>query len=170
MSTLDRFVAWACDRRYREELAGDLAELRARRVERLGRRVAFAFALRDAVSACLLLPRTGPATLRRLLTAASVLVLAVAFLPRGPAPTAIGHYTVSASDPYGDFTLEIDGTRVVAATLDGAPVPAARLKQSRNRVVILAGAGRGDLEVRIKPEGGITWAARTPRTPASAGP
>jgi beta-lactamase regulating signal transducer with metallopeptidase domain len=78
-----------------------------------------------------------------------------------------GSYTVRATDPAGSFTVSVGAARVIAATLDGAPVPAGRLVQRRDSLHILDGGGGRLLSVGLRPTGGIGWNARPPR-PASA--
>ena len=131
----------------REEILGDLCELRAR--ESSG-----AF-WGDVVTVCLRAPRV-----RRWAGTVAVLVLVgMAGTPRDPA-----HRIVRARDAAGSFALEFDGLRVVRATLDGAPVAAERLLQDNRRLVIRGGAGSGDLNIRLRPDGSFYWRSRTPRT------
>lgn len=166
MTRLERLAAWALDLEYREEVLGDLAELRARRTERGSARVARLRYVWDLTSACVLISRARRVERRHARLGIAVLLLATALLARGlgsrepPIP-----YTIDAHDPFGRFTLDIRGTRVLGATLDGAPVPAHRLRQDGLRLVIVNGAGDRDFQVTIKPEGGITWDARAPQQP-----
>jgi hypothetical protein len=55
---------------------------------------------------------------------------------------------------------------VVAATLDGDPVPAGRLVQRRDSLHILDAGGGRLLSVELRPTGGIRWNAR-PAAPSS---
>jgi hypothetical protein len=166
MTRLERLAAWALDLEYRDEVLGDLAELRARRAKRDGARVARLRYAWDLTSACVLVSRARRVEWRLAGPGIAALALATALLARGlgsgdqPVP-----YTVDAHDPFGRFTLDIRGTRVVGATLDGKPVPADRLRQDGLRLVIVNGAGDHDFQVTIKPEGGITWDARPPQHP-----
>ncbi|HTH64688.1 MAG TPA: hypothetical protein VL563_08375 [Gemmatimonadales bacterium] len=139
-------VAWMVDRDRREEILGDLCELRAR--ESVG-----AF-WGDVVSVCIHARRVR----RWAGTAAALLLLGLAFLPRDPR-----HHIVTARDAAGSFALEFDGLRVVRATLDGAPVAAERLVQDDGRLVIRGGAGSADLNIRLRPDGRFYWRGRVPR-------
>ena len=143
-------VAWIVDRDRREEILGDLSELRARES-------AAAF-WRDVLGVCLHAPRVR----RWAGTAAALLLLGVAVITRDP-----GHRIVTARDAAGAFVLEFDGLRVVRATLDGAPVAADRLVQDDGRLVIRGGAGSGDLNIRLRPDGSFYWRGRVPLTPST---
>ena len=138
-------VAWVVDRDRREEILGDLCELRAREP--------VAAFWGDVVSVCFHAPRVG----RWVGTAAALLVLGVAVIARDPS-----HRIVTARDAAGSFVLEFDGLRVVRATLDGAPVAAERLVQDNGRLVIRGGAGSGDLNIRLRPDGSFYWRGRVP--------
>ena len=138
-------VAWVVDRDRREEILGDLCELRAR-----GSVAAF---WSDVVGVCLHAPRVR----RWAGTAAALLLLGVAVIARNP-----GHRFVTARDAAGAFMLEFDGLRVVRATLDGTPVAAERLVQDNGRLVIRGGAGSGDLNIRLRPDGSFYWRGRVP--------
>lgn len=144
-------VALIVDRDRREEVLGDLCELRSR--ESGG-----AF-WGDVVSVCIHARRMR----RWAATAAALLVLELAFIPRDPT-----HRIVTARDAAGWFTLEFDGLRVVRATLDGAPVAAERLVQNNGRLVIRGGAGNGDLNIRLRPDGSFYWRGRAPRNNSSS--
>jgi hypothetical protein len=132
----------------REAILGDLCELRARESV-----VAY---WADVVSVCARAPRAR----RWAATAAVALLLLGLALPSRDT----AHRTVTARDPAGWFALEFDGPRVVRATLDGAPVAAARLVQENGRLVIRGGAGDRDLHIRIRPDGSFYWQARAART------
>ena len=140
-------VAWIVDRDRREEILGDLCELRARE--------SVAAFWGDVASVCLHAPRVR----RWVGTAAAILLLGVAVIPRDPS-----HRIVTARDAAGSFVLEFDGLRVVRATLDGAPVAAERLVQDNGRLVIRGGAGNGDLNIRLRPDGRFYWRGRVPLT------
>jgi hypothetical protein len=140
-------VAWVVDRDRREEILGDLCELRARE--------SVARFWGDVVGVCLHAPRVrrwaGTA-------AAALLLLGVADIARDNS-----HRIVTARDAAGSFVLEFDGLRVVRATLDGAPVAAERLVQENGRLVIRGGAGGGDdLNIRLRPDGSFYWRGRVP--------
>lgn len=138
-------VAWVVDRDRREEVLGDLCELRARD--------SVAAFWGDVVGVCL-----HAARVRRWAgTAAALLLLEVAVIARDTS-----HRIVTARDAAGSFVLEFDGLRVVRATLDGAPVAAERLVQDNGRLVIRGGAGSGDLNIRLRPDGSFYWRGRIP--------
>jgi hypothetical protein len=143
-------VAWIVDRDRREEILGDLCELRARE--------SVAAFWGDVVGVCLHAPRVR----RWVGTATALLLLGVAVT----APDT-SHRIVTARDAAGSFVLEFDGLRVVRATLDGAPVAAERLVQDNGRVVIRCGAGSGDLNIRLRPDGSFYWRGRVPLTPST---
>jgi hypothetical protein len=139
-------VAWVVDRDHREEILGDLCELR-------GRESVAAF-WGDVVGVCLHAPRVR----RWVGTAAALLLLGVAVIARDKS-----HRIVTARDAAGSFVLEFDGLRVVRATLDGIPVAAERLVQDNGRLVIRGGAGSGgDLNIRLRPDGSFYWRGRVP--------
>lgn len=144
-------VAWLVDRDRREDILGDLCELRGRE--------SFAAFWSDVVSVCVHAPRVR----RWAGTAAAVLLVLGLAVTARHAP----HRIVRARDAAGSFALEFDGLRVVRATLDGAPVAAERLVQQDGRLVIRGGAGRGDLNIRLRPDGSFYWQGRSPRTTAT---
>jgi len=143
-------VAWVVDRDRREEILGDLCELRTRE--------SVAAFWGDVVGVCVHATRVR----RWLGTAAAMLLLGVAVIARDPS-----HRIVTARDAAGVFVLEFDGLRVVRATLDGAPVAAERLVQDNGRLVIRGGAGSGDLNIRLRPDGSFYWRGRVPLTPST---
>jgi hypothetical protein len=143
-------VAWVVDRDRREEILGDLCELRARE--------SVAAFWGDVVGVCLHAPRVR----RSVGTAAALLLLWIAATARDTS-----HRIVTARDAAGAFVLEFDGLRVVGATLDGAPVAADRLVQESGRLVIRGGAGTGDLNIRLRPDGSLYWRGRVPLTPST---
>lgn len=140
-------VAWVVDRDRREEILGDLCELRSRE--------SVARFWGDVVGVCLHAPRVR----RWAGTTAALLLLGVAVIARDPS-----HRIVTARDAAGSFVLEFDGLRVVRATLDGAPVAAERLVQDDRRLVIRGGAGSGDLNIRLRPDGSFYWRGRVALT------
>ncbi len=162
MTALDRLLRWAVDPARRDEIAGDLVELYARRRSRLGPAAARRDLRRDVVSVCVRQSRLAAWARRRPIPAAAALAVAtVAALARAPrAPAAPIRYTVDAVDPGGAFTLEFEGTRVLGATMDGEPVRLERLRQDSLRLVIAGGDAGRDFEIAIKPEGGIQWQPR----------
>ena len=137
-------IAWVVDPDRREEILGDLSELR-------GRESLAAF-WGDVLGVCLHAPRV-----RRWAGASTaLLLLGIAVIARDPT-----HRIVTARDAAGAFVLEFDGPRVVRATLDGAPVAAERLVQENGRLVIRGGAGSaGDLNIRLRPDGSFYWRGR----------
>ena len=155
MRVLLRLLSWACDPDKVEVLQGDVLELHAQ-----GRAV-----LGHALSACVLHSRLTTAAARRrvlrwgALGAAAVIALLGADPDRGALPT---RYVISAADPGGRFTLEIERARVVRATLDDVPVDPARLVQAGSTLVIKGGDRGRDFAVALQPSGGIRWEARTP--------
>jgi hypothetical protein len=140
-------VAWVVDRDRREEILGDLCELRARE--------SVAAFWGDVVGVCLHASRVR----RSVGTAAALLLLWAAATARDTS-----HRIVTARDAAGSFVLEFDGLRVVRATLDGSPVAAERLVQENGRLVIRGGAGSGDLNIRLRPDGSFYWRGRAPLT------
>ncbi|HET7250984.1 MAG TPA: hypothetical protein VFI79_14125 [Gemmatimonadales bacterium] len=139
-------VAWVVDHDRREEILGDLCELRARE--------SVARFWGDVVGVCLHAPRVR----RWVGTAAALLLLGVAGIARDNS-----HRIVTARDAAGSFVLEFDGLRVVRATIDGAPVAAERLVQETGRLVIRGAAGGGDdLNIRLRPDGSFYWRGRVP--------
>jgi beta-lactamase regulating signal transducer with metallopeptidase domain len=75
------------------------------------------------------------------------------------------HAMISANDPAGPFTVELMGTRLVAATIDGRAVPAQRIVQQGTRVALLDAEGRPELTLRVEAPAAIHWTARPPRSP-----
>ena len=133
-----------------EELIGDLLELRGRRPWWL--------LWWDVASLC---ARASSVHAGALLIA----VLAMGVLLLHHPPLSPLRRTIRATDPAGWFTLEFEGRRVVAASLDGTPVAPERLIQTDGRLVILGGAGGGrrNLNIRIRPDGAIYWQGRSPQ-------
>lgn len=140
-------VAWLMEAEQREAIIGDLIEVRATRS-----RVRF---WRDVLGVVLRAPKTRD--LARV-TGIAGLVILLALEPR-----AQDRRIVRATDPAGSFTLAFEGHRVVAATLDGAPVSSDRILQAAGRLVIRGGAGDHDLDIELHPDGSIHWQGRTPR-------
>ncbi|HSD32180.1 MAG TPA: hypothetical protein VLB49_09740 [Gemmatimonadales bacterium] len=147
-------VRWLVDPARQEELLGDLEELAGRGTGR--------FWL-DVASVCVRQSRLVAAARSPSRLAAALAVLA-ALAMGSTAPTL---RTVRAVDPAGEFTLQFEGTRVVRATLDGAPVPPHRLVQEPGRLVIRGGGDAGnDLSIRLASNGSFSWRARSPRPTA----
>ncbi len=139
---MTRLLRWFCDPDKLEAIEGDLAELYGDRTS--GRYVI------DVVSLCVRQPRTA---IRSFVAALVVLVLAG---PIGPPD----HYIVHATDPAGEFVLEIHQGQAIAATLDGARVPERDLVQTGDTLIIRGGDNGADFHIAIKPEGGIQWYPR----------
>jgi len=70
------------------------------------------------------------------------------------------HYIVHATDPVGEFVLEIHQGQAIAATLDGARVPERDLVQTGDTLIIRGGDNGADFRIAIKPKGGIEWYPR----------
>ena len=139
---MTRVLRWICDPAKLEAIEGDLAEL-------YGDRRSWRY-VRDVASLCVRQPRTA---IRSFVAACVVLVLA------GPIGPPV-QYTVRATDPAGEFALEIHAGQAIAATLDGARVPERDLVQTGDTLII-RGADRGaDFHIAIKPQGGIAWYPR----------
>ena len=97
----------------------------------------------------------GGAALMMLATLAAV----VAGLPAARAPAA-ARYVIRARDPAGPFTVEMVGERLVAASIAGQVVPAARIVQDGRQVRLLGASGDVALALDITASGGIHWDAR----------
>jgi hypothetical protein len=139
---MTRVLRWICDPGKLEAIEGDLAEL-------YGGRASWRYVM-DVVSICIRQPRTA---VRSLAAAAVVLALT------GPVEPPL-HYTVHATDPAGEFALEIHQGRAVSATLDGAFVAGRDLVQTGDTLVIRGGDHGADFRIAIKREGGIEWSPR----------
>ena len=149
---LATLLRWVCDPAKLEAFAGDLDELH-------GGRLSWR-CVRDALSICLRHSRlSAPVhrTTRRTLIAAAVLLLL-----SGRAPQSAFHYTVHATDPAGEFTLDILDARVIAATIDGEPVQPEHVVQTGDTLVLKGGDRGRDLLIAINPQGGIRWEPRQP--------
>jgi hypothetical protein len=163
-AALDRVLRWAVDPACREEIAGDLVELYARRRRRGGAAAARRNLWRDVASVCLRQSRLAAWARRRPIPAAAAALAAITLAALGLAPRAPAaplHYTVNAADPAGVFTLEFEGTRIIGATMEGEPVELERLRQDALHLVIVGGDEGRDFEIAVKPEGGITWQPRS---------
>ncbi|HEV8264966.1 MAG TPA: hypothetical protein VGQ06_08430 [Gemmatimonadales bacterium] len=148
---LATLLRWVCDPAKLEAFAGDLAELYGERFDWR--------CLQDVVSVCVHHSRLRTLNRRVLLPLATAAVLLVL---TGPRPASAFHYSVSAVDPAGHFTLEIRDRLVIAATLNGNPVRPEHVVQTGDTLVLKGGDGGRDFRIAIKPQGGITWAARQP--------
>jgi bla regulator protein blaR1 len=125
---------------------------------------------------------TGPAQSRRRAPLAVVGAAAVAAsLLAGAAGSALlpgsvsaivaaaarGTFTVSATDPAGEFTLTVVRGRVTEAIVDGRALPRERLRQQRDQLTLHTGPAE-KFTVQIA-RNGITWDARAPRRPLNSG-
>ena len=122
----------------------------------------------------LLAPAAAPASrLRRAAVAAGVLaVCGVAaglaepglhaarmrelYIASGFGPTVV----VNARDPAGSFALRIRQGRVVQASIEQRSVPAERIIQRGDTVVLLGSNRRPAVSLRVFPNGRIRWNAR----------
>ena len=157
---------------------GRLAQALLRLAEGSGRRtVAMASSGGAALSERLhrlLAPAAAPASrLRRAAVAAGVLaVCGVAaglaepglhaarmrelYIASGFGPTVV----VNARDPAGSFALRIRQGRVVQASIEQRSVPAERIIQRGDTVVLLGSNRRPAVSLRVFPNGRIRWNAR----------
>lgn len=103
--------------------------------------------------------------------AATALAAVVLLVPRVP-PGALGvartaalhspntRFTISAHDDAGPFTLTLQGSVVVGATIDGEPVATNRIRQVGTRVVVVGNDGADALDLTVTGAGGISWNSR----------
>lgn len=83
------------------------------------------------------------------------------FAPRVSLPTtAFLRYTVNAEDPAGRFTVTVERGRVISATIAGRELERRQLKQDGALVQLVDRSSV--LKLRMTPQGGIKWTARTP--------
>jgi hypothetical protein len=75
------------------------------------------------------------------------------------------HAVIRASDPAGPFTVELQGDRLVSATIGGEALEPGRILQQGTRVSLLDNAGLPQLILRVEAPGGISWTPRRPRSP-----
>jgi beta-lactamase regulating signal transducer with metallopeptidase domain len=76
-----------------------------------------------------------------------------------PGALAPSFFVVHASDPAGAFTIAVEHGRVVRAVVGGVRVPAERIEQ-RGDSVVLPWA-RGSFSLKLRPQG-FSWSSRTP--------
>jgi beta-lactamase regulating signal transducer with metallopeptidase domain len=76
------------------------------------------------------------------------------------APLVPSWYVVHATDPAGAFTVRVEQGRIVRAVVNGVRVPAERIVQHGDSVVLPWAGGR--FALRLLPAGGLSWTARTP--------
>ncbi|HEY0023457.1 MAG TPA: M56 family metallopeptidase [Longimicrobium sp.] len=99
-----------------------------------------------------------PPALRAVLLAGVTLTMCAA----APGVRGLDHYTVFGRDPAGSFTVTIEGSRVVAASLGGKTLAAADIEQ-RGGSVRLRSGDSPPLDLRLAPEQrGLRWAPRPP--------
>jgi hypothetical protein len=139
---MTRVLRWICDPHKLEAIEGDLAEV-------YGDRRTWRYVV-DVLSICIRQPRTAVRSL-----AAAAIVLALA----GPVGPPL-HYVVQASDPGGEFTLEIHAGRAISATLDGSRLRERDFVQTGDTLIIRGGDHGADFRIAIQPEGGIRWYPR----------
>ena len=133
-----------------EEMLGDLAELEAT----TGRWRVW----RDVASICVRAPRLHAGGAVTGLAVVTLCLLAALHPPSHP-------HRITATDPAGTFTLELAGSRVLAASVDGVPVAPDRLIQTDGRLVIRGGAPGGDLNIRVRRDGSVYWRGRPALSP-----
>lgn len=104
---------------------------------------------------------------RRIVAIAMVIALLAGMTAVAPgfAAAAVAPYTITAHDDGGPFTLTLRGGKVVSATMDGMPVAGSRIHRVSDRVIIDAAGDAARLELKLKPDGGISWLSRPPRPP-----
>ena len=69
--------------------------------------------------------------------------------------------TIAATDPAGEFTLQLVGGRARTLVIGREPVPPARLRQDDRRIRALDAGGRTALAVTVRADGaGIAWSPR----------
>ena len=102
---------------------------------------------------------------RKLVAVAVVIVLLATMTAIAPgfAAAAVAQYTITAHDDGGPFTVTMRGGNVIGATMDGIPVMQERIHRIDDRVIIDPSAGAGRLELKLEPDGGISWRSRPPR-------
>ncbi len=162
------FIRVFCDPARHEELAGDLEELHARRIEREGAGTARRRLWMDLASLGVRQSRLRAWTARQwtmggvaLATLAAGSVGAGDDFPRGA-------ITISARDPAGSFMLRFGDGQVLEARVNEVRFPAERIRRISRGVVLLGAGMPGDLEIRLTPEGGIAWKGRpAPQSPPS---
>lgn len=76
-----------------------------------------------------------------------------------------GRYTIAAFDDAGPFTVTLERGRVLAATMDGQPIPAPAITQAGSNVRIFDPAGRMPLELTLTAQGGLAWKSRPRSNP-----
>ena len=147
-----RLIHWLVEPDRQEEILGDLEELNAHQA---------GHAWRDTLSVCARQFRYRASAARGVVVAA---LLAEAALFASPGAT---FRVVRATDAAGSFTLQLRGSRVLAASLDGRPVDRVRLIQTADRLVIRNGDGPRDLVIRLEPGGRLSWQGRASHAPAN---
>jgi len=108
-------------------------------------------------------PRGERPSRRVAIALATLLVAGMTVVGPGFAAAVAAHYTITAHDDGGPFTVSLRDARVVAMTMDGAPVAKSRIHHVGNRVIVDGAGTAGRLELTIKPGGGISWMSRPAR-------
>lgn len=109
------------------------------------------------------LPSSGPHALRGLVTGAVAMSMLIATVPRVRLQLLpIGVYTITAYDDAGRFTVSVDGSRVVGATLNDVAVAPHQIRQDGARVRIESDVPREALDLTLTTEGGLRWSSRAP--------
>lgn len=154
-------IARLCHVEHLEALLGDLDELCARRARRRGPAYARVRFWLDVVSALVHQSRVRHWTKREWTVAWSFAVMMVAvFGGAGTGGYATAPYTITATDAAGVFTLEMSRGRVLAATMDGQPLPAAQVVQDGSVLTLRGADPSNDLRIQITSDGGIRWEGR----------
>jgi bla regulator protein blaR1 len=102
-----------------------------------------------------------------LTVAAVMLFCATALLP-GFSPATRGWafdraaptYTISAVDDAGPFTVTLRQGRIVGMTMAGRPLDRSHIRQTADRILVRDRTGRITLELRLTPDGGMSWHSR----------
>lgn len=87
-------------------------------------------------------------------------LLGAVLLPRSGPVVPGAEVVVRASDPAGEFTLTLQGGRLVAASVDRVAYPADRLVQTADSLRVLDAAGRAVVAVAFEAPGTIRWEPR----------
>ena len=151
-----------CDPERREELLGDLEEIRKRRDVKMGKRRAVRRYLMDVLSICLFQSRLRSWDRSQWARAVGVVWIVVfgVYSFASVEANQSRRLTINAHDAAGTFTLEMESGKVVRATLDELPLSADRLMQEDDLLIIKGGDGDRDLLVWITGEQSIRWEGR----------
>lgn len=154
------FIRMFCDPTRSEELTGDLEELHALRSERHGRHAASRRLWVDLVSLGLRQSRLRTWTARQWTMGGVVLATLAAGSLGARDEFPRGAFTISARDAAGSFTLKFGDGKVLEARVNEVLFPAERIRRISRGVRLLGAGMPGDLEIRLTPEGGISWKGR----------